>query len=161
MEAIFDIFTQYGVWIIFIMIFLEHLNTPGLAAGVLLSAVGFLAYKGDINFLTATLVCLLAGVLASCILYLVGYLGGSKILDKIEMKFPKSKKGINKVKNLADNNCGRITCRFLPVIRTLAPIIEGGIKVEFKKFLFASVIGIGAYNMAIIGGGYFLGFCII
>ena len=161
MEAILDIFTQYGVWIIFIMIFLEHLNMPGLAAGVLLSGVGFLVYKGGISFIGAILVCLIAGVLASCVLYFVGRIGGSKIIDKIENKFPKSKKGIDKVKGLANNNYGRVTCRFLPVIRTLAPVIEGGMKVNFGKFLLASAIGIGLFNTAVIGGGYFLGFCII
>lgn len=161
MDYIFDIFIKYGVLIIFLMIFLEQLNLPGLAAGIILPAVGFLVHRGEVSFFTAIIICIIAGVLASLVLYLIGYIFGSKILDFIVKKFPKLEKAVNKSKEMSENAYGRIFCRFLPGVRTLVPLIEGGMKINFSKSVIASSIGVSVYNLAFVTGGYLLAIGII
>jgi membrane-associated protein len=47
--------------------------------------------------------------------------------------------------------------RFLPIIRTFAPILAGIIKVEFKKFMLFNVVGAFAWISLLSGAGYYLG----
>lgn len=47
--------------------------------------------------------------------------------------------------------------RFLPIIRTFAPILAGVIKIEFKKFMLYNVIGAAAWIGSIASIAYYLG----
>ncbi|MEI7802336.1 MAG: VTT domain-containing protein, partial [Bacteroidota bacterium] len=47
--------------------------------------------------------------------------------------------------------------RFLPIIRTFAPIIAGVIELPFKRFIFYSSFGAILWVLPIAGAGYFLG----
>lgn len=47
--------------------------------------------------------------------------------------------------------------RFLPVIRTFAPIVAGAIKMTFPIFMFANVLGAAAWVGSLVTIGYFLG----
>ena len=47
--------------------------------------------------------------------------------------------------------------RFLPIIRTFAPILAGVIKIDFKQFMFYNVIGAAAWILSIGGIAYYLG----
>jgi membrane-associated protein len=47
--------------------------------------------------------------------------------------------------------------RFLPVIRTFAPIVAGFIKMPFANFLFANILGAAAWVGSLVSAGYFLG----
>ena len=47
--------------------------------------------------------------------------------------------------------------RFLPVIRTFAPIVAGFIKMPFARFMFANILGAAAWVGSLLTIGYFLG----
>lgn len=47
--------------------------------------------------------------------------------------------------------------RFLPIIRTFAPILAGVIKVDFQKFMIYNVIGALGWIGLLSGAGYYLG----
>jgi membrane-associated protein len=47
--------------------------------------------------------------------------------------------------------------RFLPIIRTFAPILAGAIVLDFKKFMFYNIIGAIAWITSLGLCGYFLG----
>jgi len=47
--------------------------------------------------------------------------------------------------------------RFLPIIRTFAPILAGVIKVDFKKFMFYNIAGATAWIASMALCGYYLG----
>lgn len=157
MELVLDYFLRYGVLVIFILVFLEYMNFPGLAAGPILGGIGILSAKGILSFLGAILICLISGVLASIILYYIGYFGGNKLIEKLVVKFPKLEKGFIKINTFSDKGYRRVLCRFLPVVRTLAPIAEGSARVKFTSFLISSILGIGIYNIIMLLGGYIFG----
>jgi membrane-associated protein len=58
-----------------------------------------------------------------------------------------------------DKNGGKtlIIGRFLPIIRTFAPILAGVVKIDFKKFMFFNVLGAFAWIGSLTSVGYFLG----
>jgi membrane-associated protein len=47
--------------------------------------------------------------------------------------------------------------RFLPIIRTFAPILAGAIKIDFKKFMMYNVVGAVAWISIMSLCGFFLG----
>ena len=56
-------FSQYGLIVFFIIIFLEYLNTPGLAAGIVMPLAGVWAANEGVGFFTAIFISVIAGLL--------------------------------------------------------------------------------------------------
>jgi len=50
-----------------------------------------------------------------------------------------------------------IIARFLPIIRTFAPIVAGIVGMDFKKFFFFNIVGAIAWILSITSLGYILG----
>lgn len=50
-----------------------------------------------------------------------------------------------------------ILSRFLPIVRTFAPIIAGIIKLEYHKFVIYSIVGAILWVTSLVLAGYFLG----
>lgn len=47
--------------------------------------------------------------------------------------------------------------KFLPIIRTFAPLLAGVIQMPYKKFMGVSAIGSLLWPLVLVSGGYFLG----
>ena len=77
---------------LFIIIFLEYLNFPGLGAAVVMPAAGIAISKFNINLILAIAISIVAGELASYILFAISYWFGKPILTKVYNKFPRSRK---------------------------------------------------------------------
>lgn len=50
-----------------------------------------------------------------------------------------------------------VIARFLPIIRTFAPIIAGIVNMSFAKYLLYNIIGGGLWTLILVGGGYYFG----
>ncbi len=50
-----------------------------------------------------------------------------------------------------------LLARFMPIVRTFAPILAGVGKMDFREFFFFNVIGAFLWSFGLILGGYFLG----
>ena len=82
LESLIQYFTQYGAVAIFVVVLLEYMNLPGFPAGVIMPLAGVWAAHGKIDFLTALLITIAAGLTGSWLLYLLGYKGGNFVLEK-------------------------------------------------------------------------------
>jgi membrane-associated protein len=49
-----------------------------------------------------------------------------------------------------------VFARFLPVIRTFAPIIAGIVKMDRKRFTYFNIIGCAAWSLTMLVGGHYL-----
>ncbi|MBY0756926.1 DedA family protein [Clostridium sardiniense] len=158
-EIILDYFSQYGLTFLFVIVFLEYLNLPGLPAGIIMPAVGVLIANGESNFFVAIIISVIAGVLGSVSLYIIGRVGGAKLLDKYLKKFPKQKKYVDKIEKIVEEkgNFGVFISKLIPVARTLVSIPAGVFKLNFVSFVAYSALGIFFWNTAFISAGYFLG----
>ncbi|MDU2994384.1 MAG: DedA family protein, partial [Clostridium sp.] len=95
MEILMNYFSQYGLIVFFIIIFLEYLNVPGLAAGIVMPLAGVWAANEGIGFFTAIFISVIAGLLGSLVLYAIARIGGEIFLKKLINKFPSQEKTIN------------------------------------------------------------------
>ena len=158
-EDILNYFATYGLILLFVIVFLEYLNLPGLPAGIIMPAAGILASRNDESLSLVVFISVLAGVLGSIVLYFIGYYGGFMLLDKMGKKFQKLQPTIKKSSDILRERgfFGIFISRLLPVLRTIVSIIAGSVRVNFFKFLVYSIPGIFLWNLCFIFMGYFLG----
>ena len=158
-RVVMDFLEQYGMWFLFVIIFLEHLNLPGFAAGIIMPAAGLMIAQTGQSFLWALLVSIAAGMAGSIVLYVIGYFIGAPVLDFIYRKIPATQKSIDKVKSYTDKygNRGIFITRLVPVARTIVSLVVGIAKMKLLPFCLYSVGGIAICNFLYIIAGYLFG----
>lgn len=100
----------------------------------------------------------LAAILGSLVGYLIGRFAGSRIQNQKESLFFK-KKYIDNTQKYFEKYGARtlIISRFLPVIRTFAPILAGISKMKYSSYLLYNVIGGVLWVGILVTAGYFFG----
>jgi len=129
-----------------------------LPGGSLLFAAGLLASQGMFNIYWLTLTVAFAAILGDNVGYWFGAKVGQKIFTKEDSLFF-NKKYLQKTEEYY-KKYGPMTIvigRFIPIVRTFAPILAGVGKMNYKKFLSFNVLGamLWAVGMALLG--FFLG----
>lgn len=136
------------------------MNLPGLPAGIIMPAAGILIAGRDMNFITALIVSVLAGLLGSYILYFIGYFLGKPVLDKFYQKYKKLRPSINKAISYTEKHGskGVFIARLIPVARTLISLTVGTMRMNFLSFTIYSILGITIWNSVFIYAGYAFGY---
>ncbi len=172
METLFEFFQQIkqsidprtlaaaGHLVLIFIVFAE----TGLAAGFflpgdsLLVVAGLFAAKGDLNVTILLSTLFVAAVVGDA----VGYYSGSKLGPHI-FKRPKSllfrPSHLQKAHSFYEKYGGKtiIIARFVPIVRTFAPIVAGAAKMPYRKFVVFNVVGGFLWVFSMVLGGYFLG----
>ena len=143
-NVILEYFSKYGLIFLFIVVFIEHLNCPGVPATIVLPTIG--------AFVSETKNSLLLVILIS-----IGYYIGTPILDCLNKKIPKTEKYTEKILMYSNKygNKAIFICRLLPVIRTLISLVSGVVRAEFGGFVLYSTMGISIWNIVLLSFGYF------
>jgi membrane-associated protein len=129
-----------------------------LPGGSMIFAAGLLASQGLFNVYWLIIILGAAAILGDNVGYWFGNKVGSKIFTKEDSLFF-NKKYLQKTKEYYDKY-GPMTVvigRFVPIVRTFAPILAGVGKMKYKKFLFFNVIGAFLWAVGLALLGFFLG----
>lgn len=153
-----------GLWLLLLVIFAETglligFFLPGdnliLLAGILCCAKPELMHVG---FVPMVSLMILAAVTGNTAGYWFGRKAGEKLFAREDSLFFK-KRHLEVTKTYYQKYGGNATlvlARFLPVIRTFAPIIAGAIKIDWFSFMIFNVIGAIAWIISLAGIGYYL-----
>lgn len=172
MEPIVDFF-QYllnseeiirtgGLVLITLIIFVENGIFFGffLPGDYLLFLTGVFAGTKVLNVaLPVLLVCIFtAAVLGSLTGYVFGRFFGERLENRPDSLFFK-KRYIETTRKYFAKYGSRtlVIARFLPVVRTFAPILSGLIRMNFRFFMLYNVIGGAIWTISLVGGGYYFG----
>lgn len=99
-----------------------------------------------------------AAVLGSLTGYLTGYYFGAKIKNRPDSLFFKQKYIDNtRAAFVRYGNGALIISRFLPVVRTFAPLLAGLIHMPFQFFMLYNVVGGAIWVITLVGGGFYFG----
>ncbi len=124
----------------------------------LLFTAGFLASQGilDIHFLAIT--CFIAAVVGDSVGYTFGQRMGPRLLKKPDGKIFK-KKYIAQAEAFYQEHGKKtiIIARFVPIVRTFAPIVAGLGSMHYRTFLSYNIIGGALWTFGLTYAGYFLG----
>lgn len=100
----------------------------------------------------------IAAVLGSLTGYGSGRYFGENILNRKDSLIFKKKYIENTEKYFVKYGSQTLViARFLPIIRTFAPIIAGLVRMKFPKYLLYNVLGAAAWTILLVGGGYYFG----
>jgi membrane-associated protein len=158
-----------GLWLLVFIIFAE----TGLFAGFFLPGDSLLFVAGiysrdlasqvvpfsnefvDLIFLW--ILISIAGVLGNLIGYWFGKKSGPFLYHRQDTFFFK-KKYLMRATDFYNQYGGWaiVAARFVPIIRTFAPIVAGIVKMDKKKFIYFNIIGCTAWVFAMLFAGHFL-----
>jgi membrane-associated protein len=154
---------NYGGWaLLFFVVFAE----TGLLVGFFLPGDSLLFTAGllcGITLFHINIVILVSGLCISAVIgNIVGYWFGKRVgpaLFKREDSLIFKKRYVELTRTFYDKHGGKaiILGRFLPIIRTFAPILAGVIQIDFRRFMFYNIIGSVAWVFSLTLTGYFLG----
>ena len=126
----------------------------------LLFATGLLIHTGilhtDIHL--AVFLFFLAAVLGDSVGYAFGHKLGPRLFHREDARLFKQKY-IQQAQAFYEKHGGKtiILARFVPIVRTYAPIVAGAGKMHYQKFISFNVIGGALWALGITYAGYFLG----
>ena len=158
-----------GIYVVLFIVFAE----TGLFAGFFLpgDSLLFLAgiYSGELmatvmpmdsdflNVLVLSVLVGLAGIVGNTFGYWFGAKSGTYLYTK-EDSFWFKKKYLIQSHDFFEKHGGRaiIFARFVPIIRTFAPIIAGVVKMEKKKFMFYNILSSFLWAFSLIFAGHYL-----
>ncbi len=154
------IITAFGALGVILIIFAESGLLFGffLPGDSLLFTAGLLASQGLLPFIPLVIGVFIAAVVGDSFGYWFGKKTGPALFTKDDSWFFK-KKYINDTQAFYEKH-GRktiILARFMPVIRTFAPIMAGVAQMNYRTFLTFNVIGAFVWAVGMTTAGYFLG----
>ncbi|HEY9610994.1 DedA family protein [Allocoleopsis sp.] len=147
----------FGVWGI---IFAESGLLIGffLPGDSLLFTAGFIASQGFLNIFVLIFGSFVCAVLGDNVGYATGYRFGRKLFQKEDNWFF-HKKNLVKTQSFYDKHGKKtlVLARFMPVVRTFAPIVAGIGAMHYRTFMSYNLIGGFLWTLGITLLGFFLG----
>jgi membrane-associated protein len=124
----------------------------------LLLTAGLLASRGLLDIAILLVILFPAAVLGDSVGYWFGAKVGPPLFKREESLFFKPK-NLLAAKAFYDRHGGKtITlARFMPFIRTFAPIVAGAVKMKYRRFLFFNFLGGISWAIGMTLLGYYLG----
>lgn len=152
-----------GPWVYAGLFFIVFAET-GLAIGFFLPGDSLLVVCGLFAAAAKLNIWLLWGLLfvAAVVGDAVGYYSGRKVGPAIFSR-PKSRffnpKHLKKAHAFYEKHGGKtiIIARFVPIVRTFAPIVAGAAEMSYRQFAIYNVVGGFAWVTSMLFAGYFLG----
>ncbi len=171
MDSIWDLFKpqeliEYGgLALVLIIVFIENGVFFGffLPGDSLLFTAGLLCFPSDHQLLHAHITTLIAGIAIAAIFgyyfgYYFGHRTGQALYKRKDTLFFK-KQYIYTAENFYKKYGGvaLILGRFLPIVRTFAPILAGIVGVKHGTFFIFNVLGALLWPVTIVSAGYYVG----
>jgi membrane-associated protein len=155
---LFIVFAETGLMVGFFLPGDSLLFVAGIYSESLVSSMGHGSTgSGFLDLLILWLLVSVAGILGNWVGYWFGHKSGPYLYHRKE-NFLFKKRYLYQAKEFYEKHGGEaiIFARFLPIVRTFAPIIAGIVAMNRKKFLYYNVIGCIAWAGAMLFSGHYL-----
>lgn len=153
---LFVVFAETGLFFGFFLpgdslLFVAGIYSAPLAAQIFASNNEWLNLFIIFSFISA------AGILGNYVGYQIGNKVGPAMYDWKENIFFK-KKYLVQAQDFYEKHGGRaiVIARFIPIVRTFAPIVAGIVKMDKAKFTYFNVVGCLAWVASMLCAGHFL-----
>ena len=161
-----DVIIGLGIFAILFVIFAESGLLIGffLPGDSLLFTAGVLYHSGilpgniPIDFPLFLLLLFVAAVLGDTVGYWFGRKTGPRIFKKPDARLFKQSH-VQKAQAFYEKHGGKtiIIARFVPIVRTFAPIVAGTAQMDYRRFLAFNLIGGFLWAVGVTSLGYFVG----
>lgn len=159
-----------GLWLVLFIVFAETglfagfflpgdslLFVSGIYSNQLINSIGIDLGSSFLHVLMLASMITIAGIIGNMVGYWFGAKSGPALYKRKDSFFFK-KKYLYKAHDFYEERGGStiIIARFLPIIRTFAPIVAGIVKMDWKKFMFYNIVGSIAWGFSLIFAGHYL-----
>jgi membrane-associated protein len=168
-EQITEFIKAYGANMAYVALFAIVFAESGLFFGFflpgdsLLLTAGLLAspnspYPVELNLWVLLPLLFIAAVAGDSVGYWFGAWSGPRIFNR-DNSLLFRRKNLLAAKAFYDKHGGKtiIAARFMPFIRTFAPIVAGAAEMEYQRFLMFNLVGGFVWGIGVTLIGYFLG----
>ena len=162
MESFIHLITSFGVFAILLVVFAESGLLIGfvLPGDSLLFTAGYMVQQNilHIDIHIFALLVFAAAVLGDSVGYSFGHKVGRKLFEKENSRFFK-KKYLEQTEKFYDKHGSAtiVLARFVPIVRTFAPIVAGASKMHYKTFLTFNLIGGFLWSSVFVYLGFYAG----
>lgn len=149
-----------GLLVLIIIVFTETGLLLGffLPGDSLLVTAGIFAARGDLDLITLNTSLSLAAIAGDTVGYGIGARTGPRIFTREDSLFF-NRKHLISAKEFYDRHGGFtiVVARFMPIIRTFAPVVAGVGAMGYRRFVAYNIFGGIFWVMTTTLAGYFLG----
>jgi membrane-associated protein len=124
----------------------------------LLFTAGFLASQGIMSLPILLIGCFVAAVAGDSVGYSFGRRVGRALFKREDSTFFK-KKYLQEAQKFYDKHGNKtiVLARFVPIVRTFAPIVAGAAEMNYRQFLTYNLVGGLLWAVGVTVAGFFLG----
>jgi membrane-associated protein len=124
----------------------------------LLFTAGALAAVGGFDLWTLNLLLIAAAILGDTVGYWIGRRAGPALFNKPRSRFF-NPAHLRRAHDFYERHGGKtiILARFMPVVRTFAPVVAGMGRMNYPRFVSFNVLGGILWVVSMTSAGYFLG----
>lgn len=157
-----EFISTVSIWGVMLIIFAESGLLIGffLPGDSLLFTTGFLISTGVISFNLhiAVLLIFFAAVIGDNVGYAFGRRAGPYLFKKPDARIFKQEY-VQRAQKFYEKHGGKtiLLARFIPIIRTFAPIVAGASQMSYRRFVIYNLAGGLLWTAGVTYGGYFLG----
>lgn len=154
---IFIVFAETGLFVGFFLPGDALLFVTGIFSNEIVNTVLFSESNQWIDLGILWVMISAAGILGNFVGYWFGKKGGPFLYERKDTFFFK-KKYLIQAHDFYEKNGGWtiVLARFIPFIRTFAPIVAGIVKMDYKKFAFYNIMGCILWVASMLLAGHFL-----
>lgn len=124
----------------------------------LLVTAGLFAAKGDLDIVWLNLVLIIAAIVGDATGYWFGHHAGQALYSRPNSFFFR-RQHLVRTHEFYERHGGKtiVIARFIPIVRTFAPIVAGAAGMTYRKFATYNIVGGTAWVTSMTLGGYLLG----
>lgn len=149
-----------GIWLIAFIVFAESGLLIGffLPGDTLLVAAGVLAAQGALPIEATIASIVIMAILGDNVGYSIGKISGKRLFHKQEGLLFRQEY-VERAQDFYEKHGGKaiILARFIPIVRTFAPMVAGIGKMNRAKFFAYNIIGALIWGVGVTLLGYFVG----
>jgi membrane-associated protein len=158
--ALYDLVRWGGYVVLVAIVFTETGLLIGffLPGDSLLITAGLVAAAGGLDPWLLTVVLSAAAIMGDSVGYAIGYRTGPRIFTREDSRWF-SRTHLVRTREFYERHGGKtiVLARFIPIIRTFAPVVAGVGRMEYRRFLAYNVLGGIGWVASLTWAGYLLG----
>lgn len=124
----------------------------------LLVTAGIFAARGELNIVYVNLLLIPAAIVGDTVGYWIGWYAGPKLFNR-KKSWLFNPEHLNEAHAFYERHGGKtiVIARFMPIVRTFAPVVAGMGKMNYRSFLLYNIFGGIGWVLSMSLAGYFLG----
>jgi membrane-associated protein len=124
----------------------------------LLVTAGIFAARGDFDIVLLNIVLIVAAIAGNTVGYWTGKRAGAALYSRPDSRFFK-RRYLERTRDFYERHGGKtiVITRFMPIVRTFAPIVAGAASMPYARFAIYNVLGAILWVVSLTLCGYALG----